>query len=102
MSRRRNWRFSANSSSTNSSSRGRRFDQRDAHARGRKHAGVFRSDHSTADDDHAARQFAEVQQVIAVDDSVRGEGDGTRPRGHGAHGDQDIFPVQAEYFVRRA
>ena len=75
---------------------GAALDEGDAHADGGQHAGVFGADDAAADDDHAARQLAEQEQVVAVDDFVGREGDFLGAGGHGSDGDEDIFGAHVE------
>ena len=43
------------------------INNRDIYAKGGKHRCIFDPDHATADDDDAARNFLDVEYLVAVD-----------------------------------
>jgi len=60
-------------------------------AKGGKHRRVFDADHTATDNDHAARYFRNVENLVAVDHELAVNREIARRRRSGTDGDQDVF-----------
>ena len=76
------------------------FDERDAHAQHREHAGVFDADDPAAHHDERVGQRLQAEDLVAVDNGAAIDGHLRRRGGLRTHGDDDAVGFKRHFALR--